>query len=196
MKKSSARFLGVALSGVLALGALSGCSDDADETPAAGTSAASADAESEGGTEQSDSEESDQGARDDETVDGEGSEDADGATEADDQITVRRDSTVRLNDQEGARADLSDFVCVEKDGQWSTSGTVNNPTDEDLVYVASVNIVYVEGRSSLIRQNFIMDVPANGSASFEEAEFVESDRDDLECTTRVVRGSSLIEGDE
>lgn len=194
MKNRSVR--PVVLASVLAVALTVGaCSDDAGED--AGASPIQATGAPGNGQDGGQAPAEESGTDDEHAADGEETSDQEGDTHAaDDQTTVRRDSTVHLTDQEGARADLHDFVCEADGGTWSTSGTINNPTDDDLVYVASVNIVYVEGRSSLIRQNFIMDVPANGSASFEEAEFVESDRDDLECTTRVVRGTSIIEGDD
>lgn len=104
-----------------------------------------------------------------------------------------RDPLVELENNEGARADLSNFQCAATDGVWAASGTVTNEADNDLVYVVSVAVVEQEGRSSVVRRNIVLDVAAGEAVDFEEAELVVTARDDLECFVGVNRGSSVLE---
>lgn len=125
------------------------------------------------------------------------SENPDGAPETESGPTEEpepeRDPLLELENSEGARADLLDFVCASQDSAWAASGAVENPTDRDLTYVLHVSVVESEGRSSVVRRNVVLDVPAGETVDFDEPDLISTDRDDLECFVGVTRGDSLIE---
>lgn len=104
-----------------------------------------------------------------------------------------RDPLVQLEDQEGAREDLTDFVCEPNDGSWGAAGTLTNPTDADLTYVVNVGVIEDEGGSSLVRRNIIADVAAGEEVEIEDLELVSTDRDDVRCVVRVNRGTGTTD---
>lgn len=108
--------------------------------------------------------------------------------------TPEVDPVITLNDETGARAELTDFVCSVADGTWKTSGTVTNPTDADAVYVVNVAVIDSDTRSSLVRRNFQLEVGPKESAEFSEEKFA-TDIPDVghECVVRVSRGTGVAE---
>lgn len=105
------------------------------------------------------------------------------------------DEVLTLEDEVGAREELTDFTCSATDDTWSASGTVTNPTDANAVYVVNIGIIEKDSRSSALRKNVVLEVAGGESKSFEEANLI-SDIDDgeHECIARVNRGSAVAEG--
>lgn len=99
------------------------------------------------------------------------------------------DPVIELEDSEGARADLSKFVCEEKSGTWSASGTITNETDQDLDYVVNIGLIKKD-RSSDTRKNVELSVAAGKSEKFEVKELRTDAPGGLECVSRVNRGTS------
>lgn len=100
-----------------------------------------------------------------------------------------RDSLVRLDGEQGARSELTDFVCEPTGGVWKARGTLNNPTDQDTTYYLRIGVHLDEGsHSSVAMKNVFVDVPAGDTKSFADETIVTTDEPGLICLVRAVRG--------
>lgn len=104
------------------------------------------------------------------------------------------DPVLELDDEVGARDELSDFVCAGDGGTWKASGTVTNSTEAAATYVVNIGVIESESRSSLVRRNVVLEVEAGEAVDFTEDELLaDAPESGVECVVRVNRGTAVSE---